>query len=505
MWVRLYSTDLRTVAHYLGVLTVGIAVTMLVPLVTAVALAEWDPALDYLVGIAAGLIIGIALMLADVNPAGVNRRQGMLVAALGWLAASLVAAIPLSLSGNYLSYFDALFDAISGFTTSGLTLAVDLDHMSNAHNMWRHLTHLIGGQGIVVAALSFAYGKRGGAVSLYTAEGRDEKILPNVMHTTRFIWFVTAVFVVLGTIALSIHNLWAGMSVVRGSLHAFWITVAAYDTGGFAPQSMNTLYYHAPVFEFISVILMLAGMLNFNLHADLWRGDPGEIFENLETRTLALNMAVLSAFTAAGMALAPLLNGPGEIVRKGIYHVISAHSGTGHQTLYPAQFETTLTGGPFMAIVLAMAAGGAVSSTAGGIKALRIGLIVKSVVDGVKRSLSPESAVIRTRYHHLTDRVLTPEVSASAMTLFILYFVTYVSGALVGAAYGYPADAALFESISATANVGMSTGITSVTMPQGLKAMYMLQMWAGRLEFLALFVLAFGVVTSILPGRRTRR
>lgn len=501
MWVRLRSSDARVVAHYLGVLTVGIAITMVVPLVTAVVLAEWDPALDYLLGMSLTFVIGVALMLADPRPVGVNRRQGMLVAALGWLLASLVAAIPLSLSGNYASYIDALFDAVSGFTTSGLTVVIDLDHMSHAHNMWRHLTHLIGGQGIVVAALSFAFGKRGGAVSLYTAEGRDEKILPNVIHTTRFIWFVTAVFVSLGTAALFVFNLWAGMSGLRSFLHAFWITVAAYDTGGFAPQSMNALYYHSPIFEFLTVMLMLAGTLNFNLHADMWRGDPGEIFQNIETRTLAINLAVLTAFAAVGMALAPLLNGPWQIVRKGAYHVISAHSGTGHQTLYAAQWQSTLSAAAFMAVLLAMAAGGAVSSTAGGIKALRIGLIFKSILDGVRRSLAPDSAVVRTRYHHLTDRVLTPEVTASAMTLFILYFFTYITGGLVGAAYGYPADVALFESISATANVGLTAGITAPTMPLMLKVLYMLQMWAGRLEFIALFVLVLGVVTSLLPRR----
>jgi trk system potassium uptake protein TrkH len=322
------------------------------------------------------------------------------------------------------------------------------------------------------------------------------------MHTTRFIWFVTAVFVVLGTAALFIFHLRAGMSGVRGFLHAFWITVAAYDTGGFAPQSMNALYYHSPIFEFITVLLMLAGTLNFNLHADMWRGDPGEIFQNLESRTLALNMIILTLFAATGMALAPLLNGPWEIVRKGLYHVISAHSGTGHQTLYPAQWQATLSGGAFMAVLLAMAAGGAVSSTAGGIKALRIGLIFKSILDGIRRSLAPDSAVVRTRYHHLTERVLTPEISATAMTLFILYFVTYITGGLVGAAYGYPADVALFESISATANVGLSAGITTPSMPLALKLMYMLQMWAGRLEFIALFVLVVGVVTSVLPRKR---
>ena len=124
-----------------------------------------------------------------------------------------------------------------------------------------------------------------------------------------------------------------------------------------------------------------------------------------------------------------MLNGPWEVVRKGVYHVVSAHSGTGHQTLYAPQWQSTMSAAALFAVILGMAAGGAVSSTAGGIKALRLGLIFKSVLDGVRRSLAPDSAVVRTKYHHLTDRVLTPETAASAMTLFILYFFTYITGA----------------------------------------------------------------------------
>ncbi len=488
---------MRVVSHYLGMLLMGLAVVMLVPFATALILREWDPALDYLLGAGITAVVGLAMVLTLPQPSNVNRRQAMLIAGLGWVVAAGLSAVPLVLSGNYLSYVDALFDAVSGFTTSGLTVAVDLDHMSYAHSMWRHLTHLIGGQGIVVAALSFSLGKRGGSVSLYAAEGRDEKILPNVVHTTRFIWFVTAVMVTLGTVALLVFNLLHGMSFVRASLHAFWNTVACYDTGGFGPQSQNALFYHSGVFEFITVLLMLAGTLNFNLRADLWRGDLREIFQNIETRTLAINMSILVTFTAAGMALAPYLNGPLAIVRKGVYHIISAHSGTGHQTLYAAQWGNNVSEAMLLSVVLAMAAGGAVSSTAGGIKALRLGLIFKSIVDWVKRALAPESAVLNTKYHHLTDRVLTPEVIASAMLVFILYFVTYVTGALVGAAYGFPADLALFESVSATANVGLSAGITGPGMPLGLEIVYMLQMWAGRLEFLALLVLILGTVTSL--------
>jgi trk system potassium uptake protein TrkH len=502
MWVRFRIEDVRTIGHYLGVLVLGMAIAMFAPLVTAILLREWDPALDYLLGIGVACIVGALLTLVDPKPAQISHRQALLIAALGWLTVSLVSALPLALSGNYKSYLDATFDVISGLTTSGLTVVVDLDHMAYAHNMWRHLTHLIGGQGIVVAALSLAVGLRSGAFSLYVAEGRDEKIMPNVIHTARFIWFVTAVFVAAGTCALAVTNLVSGMNLVRATLQGFWMTVAAYDTGGFAPQSMNALYYHSGTVEFITLILMLAGMLNFNLHADMWRGDYREVGRNLETRTLAINIAVLSVLAGVGLVAGGVFHGASSVVFKGVYHVISAHTGTGHQTVYAAQWRS-FGGAAFLAVILAMAAGGSASSTAGGIKALRLGLIFKSVITSVRRAISPDSAYVQGRYHHVVRQVLTPEVTANAMMVFILYMVTYVSGGIIGAAYGYNAGDAMCESVSATANVGLSTGITNHAMPVGLKIAYMVQMWAGRLEFIAALALIFAIVTSLRPKRRT--
>jgi len=498
VWMALRMRDLRGVAHYTGLLIASMGIAMLVPLVTALAAGEWGPALDYACGI--GFAAALGMLLAQAAPRGthINRRDALLVTALAWASASLVATVPLALSGHYGSFLDAYFDAMSGLTTSGLTLVQDLDHLALSHNMWRHLLHLIGGQGIVVAALSVAVGLRGGgAMSLYMAEGRDERILPNVMHTARFIWFVTAIYVTAGTLALTIANLAAGMEPGRGFLHAFWATAACYDTGGFGPQSMNALYYHSPVFEIVTVVLMLAGTLNFNLHADIWRGDRTEIFKNLEARALAINIAILSVAIGLGLAATQLFSTPGEVVRKGVYHLISANSGTGHQTLYPAQWTNGFGGLAFGAILLAMAFGGMASSTAGGIKALRLGLIAKGVMLRVRESIAPASAIIKHRYHHLLDVPLSADVLANALMLFVLYVVTYISGGIVGAAYGYPIGEALFESISATANVGLSTGITSPVMPTGLKIVYILQMWAGRLEFIALLALVASVVAAL--------
>ncbi len=490
MWLRLRLADARTITHFVGVFAVGIGIAMSIPFATAVLWREWGPALDYLAGIGVALTAGTLLMHADVKRERITYAHAFSITALGWLVASLIGAVPLALSGNYPSYLDAAFDSLSGFTTSGLTVVVDLDHMAHAHNMWRHFTHLIGGQGIVVAALSFTLGLKGGSVSLYMAEGRDERILPNIMHTVRFIWVVTAAYVGIGTLALFAVMTSIGMEPGRGILHAFWAAVATYDTGGFGPQSMNAMYYHSPAFELVTLFLMLAGAMNFNLHAQVWRGGFGEFWRNLEVRVLVLSITALSLFVAAGLSANRLLDagalGPW---RKGVYHVLSAHSGTGHQTVYNGQWIGDLGPQVLAAMLIAMAAGGAVSSTAGGIKALRIGLIAKMLVQQVKDGLSPRSAVGKMRYHHLGEKLLTPEIASAAGTVFILYILTYMTGAFIGAAYGYDLRAAAFESISAAANVGLSTGITSASMPIGLKLTYMFQMWAGRLEFLAVLVL----------------
>lgn len=505
MWVTLEHRDTRAIAHYTGLLIVGVGLTMLIPLATAVSLKEWGPALDYLMSIGLTCAAGMGLVMLAPPNTPLNRANALIVTALAWLAASIFAALPLAFSGNYGSYLDALFDAMSGLTTSGLTVVQDLDHLAMSHNMWRHFTHLIGGQGIVVAAVSVAIGLRGGAMSLYIAEGRDEKILPNVMHTTRFIWFVTAVYVVIGTFVLTMVNLNIGMEPVRSSLHAFWATIATYDTGGFGPQSMNALYYHSAVFEFVTVILMIGGTLNFNLHADIWGGDKTELFRNIEARAWCTNVVLLIIFSTIGLAATKAFSTMPEILRKGVYHIFSANTGTGHQTLYAAQWARDYGGLAMGAVILAMAFGGMASSTAGGIKALRLGVIVKGVIWRVRESLAPPSAVISQRFHHLEDRNLTDTMLNSALMIFSLYMLSYITGGLIGAAYGYPIGDALFESVSAAANVGLSTGITGPAMPTGLKIVYILQMWAGRLEFIALLAMFASVAISLRRGIAKRR
>ena len=502
MWVTPEKQSIRAILHYTGMLVLALAGAMIVPIVVALISREWDPALDYVLGAGVTALVGALLIRMAPRGVPINRRDGLLVTALAWLAASLVGAVPLALSGHFGSYLDACFEALSGFTTSGLVLVQDLDHLANAHNVWRHLTHLIGGQGIVVAALSVALGMRGGgAMSLYLAEGRDERIMPNVVHTARFIWLVTAVYVGLGMVSLTAINLSLGMGFGRSLLHAFCNTAACWDTGGFGPQSQNSLYYHSAWFESVTVMLMIAGTMNFNLHAHIWRGERVELFKNIEARTVAINTFILSALMGLGLAGTTLYSGPGEIVRKGIYHLLSASSGTGHQSLYASQWTGGYGGLAFVVILMAMAFGGMASSTAGGIKAFRIGVTVKGLLWRTRAAIAPQSAVVTQTYHHFSKQALNFEMFSHVLLIVLLYAITYVTGAIIGMMYGYPPAEALFESISAAANVGLSTGITAPGMPTGLKLVYMLEMWAGRLEFVALFAIIASGIAAIMDRR----
>lgn len=495
MWLRFGSRDLRIVSHFVGMLVVGIGLAMAIPIAAGLVYREWGAVLDFVLGMGIALLVGTLLMNAETRPERVNHTHALAITALGWIAASMAAAVPLALSENYGTYLDGVFDAVSGLTVSGLTVVTRLDHMAVSHNMWRHLMQLIGGQGIVVAALSLAVGLRGGAFSLYVAEGRDERILPNVLHTARFIWFVTAVYVVTGTFVLFGILTYLGMSFDRGILHAFWLTAAAFDTGGFAPQRMNLMYYHSTLVELTALFLMMAGSINFALHAHVWRGARGELVKNLETRVLATVVAAGSMLVAVGLASSGRFPGGLAFLRKGVFQVISGHS-AGHQTVYGNQLLEEFGSIGVLAIIIGMAIGGSLSSTGGGFKALRIGVITKSIILQAKQALAPPSGAIRIRYHHITERVLTPDVTGAAATVFILYLGTYLMGGVAGAIYGYGVPEALFESVSATANSGLSIGITSPTMPTGLKLVYMFQMWAGRLEFIAVLVLISQVLLA---------
>ncbi len=504
MWQRFSFYDVRVICHYLGTLIFFMAAVMAVPLLTALLCQEWEPAARYANSIGVALVVGALLRFMRIEPGRLGRRQALVVTGLAWIVLALIASLPLYASGHYATYLDALFDGVSGLTTTGASVIVDLDHLSNADNMFRFMMHLVGGLGLIVVALSLGlFGKRGGA-SLYTSEGRSEHVVPNVVQTTRYIARVTLMCIGIATIILAVFMLVSGMGPVRSMLHAFWVSVSGFVTGGFAPMSGSIMYYQSLPIEFVLMVLMILGSINFVVFAEVGRGRVGMFFRDIETKTMIIWIAVMTAIFTATLSQSALFSDLPALLRRGMFMIVSAFTTTGFQTVTSNQMTTIFTSGAFISIALLMAVGGGAGSTSGGIKFSRVGIIYKSVVSTVKEALAPDSARVVVDYNHVGRRVLTPEIVKSAMTVFILFIITYALGALVGIAHGFDATQAIFESVAMTSNGGLLSGLVSPGMPPTLELFYMFQMWAGRLEFVTLLALVVEVVVSLVPQKKSR-
>jgi trk system potassium uptake protein TrkH len=389
---------------------------------------------------------------------------------------------------------------MSGYTTTGLYLLQDLDHVAYGLNMWRHLLTYAGGQGIVVVALTFLFKGAAGAYTVYVGEGKDERLLPNVVNTARAIWLVSLTWLVVGTVALAGTALSLGQEPLRAMLHGLWVFMGAWSTGGFAPQSYNTFYYHSLIFELVSIVIMIAGSFNFALHWAAWTGNRKEVLKNVETISFAVTLSLTTLIATFALAKAGVYPDTMALFRKAFYQLASGHTTTGFSTIYSRAFVTQWGPVGLMATTIAMAIGASACSTAGGIKGIRVGTISKAILQDIKKTVSPERAVVSAKIHHIRDVALSDGMVRSALIITLAYVTLYGITAVVGTLYGYDFLQVAFEGVSAASNTGLSCGVTSPSMPAVMKVLYILSMWLGRLEFMSVFALG-GYALSMVRGR----
>lgn len=499
MWQRFTFYDLRAIGHYLGLLIMWSAGLMAVPLVVGLVFQEWDAVSRYLFSIGIALVSGSVLRFCRTQPGRLSRQQAFAVVGLAWLVLGVFCSIPLYLSGHYTTFLDALFDAVSGITTTGASLILDLDHLSYADNMFRFMMHLLGGLGLIVVALSLGMFGKTACSQLYSSEARSEHVLPNVMQTTRFIAKVTAVVILVATVFLFALFVFRGLEPARAFLHSLWVSISAFVTGGFTPMQQSILYYHSFALEIVTMILMVLGAISFSIFYEIWKGNTEFYFKDIETHTTVVWVVLMLIVMVASLSASTLFADMPALIRRGVYMVVSAFTTTGFSVITQNQLATVFTSGAFLTLAIIMGIGGSAGSTAGGIKMYRIGVISKSILQTIKQAVSPDSARVVESYNHIGRRILTPTIVKEAMTIFILYVVTYVIGALVGIAHGCEATQAIFESIAMTSNGGLLTGIAAPGMPPTLEAFYIFQMWVGRLEFITLLALVAQVIASVIP------
>lgn len=480
--------DIFVVSHYLGKIFIALGIAQLLPIFVGVISREFGAVIDFFISIIACLAFASILLYFSPGKQEINWRQGMIIVALTWFLAMCFSALPLYLSGHYNCYLDACFESMSAYATTGLVLVQDLDHMSNAHNIWRHFMCFIGGQGIILVALVFFF-RGSDALRIYIGEARDDKILPNSITTAKFIWMVSFTYLIIGSLMLAIVLLFHGLPFSRAIFHGLCIFMAGWDTAGFAPQSQNILYYHSPSFEIVTIIIILLGATSFGVHYAVWTGKFRELREDFEIKILMFTIFFTYMITLIGFS-GNIADFPDvfSFFRTTFYQLISGHTGVGYSNIY----SSALANWPELAIfgiILAMGIGGCMNSTSGGIKVFRIGLFYKSMKREIRRLAYPESSYVKEFFHHQREISIDDTMIKNAMVITVCYILLYISGAVIASFLGYGFLQGLFESVSAAANVGLSIGITNPSMPAILKIWYIFEMWAGRLEFFAIFIL----------------
>jgi trk system potassium uptake protein TrkH len=489
--------DFKLICGYTGKVIVGVGLLAAIPMLAAAAFGEWAVAVDFAVCLGSACALGWTMAALGATKARPTWLHGMVTAAFSWLAVMAIAAVPYGLSGHYKSYLDCMFDVMSGFTTTGMTLIQDLDHVSVGLNMWRHLLTFVGGQGVIVLALSFLVRDAGGGYKLYVGEAKDERLFPSVLHTAKVIWKISLVYLVLGTAVLWTVGIAIGLGPVSALLHGMWIYMSAWSTGGFAPMSQNVLYYHSVSYEIVTAVFFVIGSFNFALHHAVWTGNRKEICRNVETVSFSATVMAFATLACYALMKLRVYSGAVALFRRGFYQIVSGHTTTGFMTIYPRGLVLQWGDTALFVLIVTMLFGGSACSTAGGFKALRIGILWNALVQETRRLLKPASAVFVQRFHYLRDRTLGEAQVRSAALIVIMYMAVFAFGTLVGGLCGYPLLPAAFESASAAGNVGLSVGIAASGMPESLEVTYIFSMWAGRLEFMAVLALAGFVAAAV--------
>lgn len=493
-------SDFKIICYYTGYVIIGFALLMLLPLLVTLFFREQNPALDFLISIAITTILGLSLVLigreTHEKKFYVQWKHGFVVASMSWLIAMVLGAIPYLLSGHIGSLLDACFDVMSGLTTSGVLLTQDLDHLSYGLNMWRHLLTFVGGQGIVVLALSFLVKETSGAYKFYVGEAKDIELVPNVKGTARIIWKISLVYLVIGTLSLWINGMMIGLQPVSAFFHGLFIFASSWSTGGFAPNSQNIMYYHSLSYEMITITIFILGSFNFGLHYAVWQGNKKELIRNIETQVFFIVAFLASLGAVIGLAKLNVYSDAVSMFRRVVYNVLSAQTTTGFGNVYARQFALEWGDFGILIMVIVMLFGGSACSTAGGFKGLRVGVVVKGFFADIRKILSPERNMRVYKFHHIKDYVLEDGVVKASALIILCYIALFSIGTALGTYYGYPLADSAFEAASVSGNVGLTIGVTSPSMPALMKIYYIIAMYLGRLEFLSVF----GMIGYFLGG-----
>lgn len=490
--------DLKAVARTLGGLLLFLGVALVVPALVGVLYGE---ALWWTFAVTAGgtlLFGGVAWFgLGGHSGAGedLGIREGFAIVGLSWFVLALVGAVPFVL-GGLLSYTDAFFETISGFTTTGATIMGGagngpIDSLPNAFLFWRSLAHWLGGMGIIVLTLAILPILGVGGMQLFKAEvpgPSADKLTPRVRETAKRLWLIY-----VGITAIEVVLLLPAMSLFDAVNHAF----ATMATGGFSPENSSVGQYNSAYIDgVVTVFMFLAGM-NFALHYRMLRGKAITVFRDEElhayTGIIAVATVLITLATWRGTALTlgavDGFEGYASVwtaFRYAVFQAISIVTTTGFGT---ADYELW----PPLALVtifLLFFCGGMAGSTGGGVKVVRHVLLVKNSFKEIKQLVHPR-AILPTR---LNGEVVPDDILRNVLSFIVLYLGLTGLGTAILAVLGQDLVSALGATLACVGNIGPAFGDfgptdTYAALPAVGKWVLSILMIAGRLEIFTVLIL----------------
>lgn len=470
-----------SILRLLGFLALFLAGALTVPLLYAII--EGDAGLLPL-SQALAVTAGAAAILLFRFPGSsheLTHREGILLVVASWLMAGLIGALPYQLSGYFPTFTDALFESISGFTTTGASVVQDVEALPGSLLFWRAVTHWLGGMGIIVLMVAILPLIGMGGMELYRAEfsgARSEKLKPRIAETAVSLWKIYVALTLAEYVALRL----AGMGRLDSVCHSF----ATVATGGFSTRNLSVEAFASPTIELIIVFFMVAAGFNFTQHYRLLvQWEPRAVVRDLEIRSylflLGLATLVMTVAVFASSSLSWV-----QAARYALFQTVSIGTCTGLSTTDFARWS------PFAQLLLLalMFAGGCTASTAGGLKTARMVLLMR-VVSREFRRMVERRAVFAIRFN---ERAVSERAIQSLLNLVYIAFLVNFGACLLLAASGV--DIVTTISAVAAAMFGVGPGLNKVGPYSNYGGLPILAKWvlsfcmlAGRLEFYTLLVL----------------
>ncbi len=470
----------RSVLKVLAFLLLVTAACLLLP--ALVSALYGDPDWPYFLAAAGlgGLVGGLVLLTVRYAPE-LRVREGFAVVSFGWLVVGLLGAMPYWLSGQIPSLIDAVFESISGFTTTGATILVDIESRTHGTLFWRSLTHWLGGMGIVLLALAILPLLGVGGMQLFRAEVPGpvaERLTPRIRQTAKLLWAVYFLLTALEVIALMI----AGMGPFDAVCHSF----ATMATGGFSNHNQSVGGYSSPAVEWIVIVFMFLAGANFSLHYLALTGRVKVYAKDEEFRFYGSIILVCTALIATTLWHISFYPTAAATVRHTLFQVVSIITTTGFGTadylLWPPVAHAIL--------LILMAVGGCAGSTGGGVKVMRVFILLRHAKSELKKMLHPRG--VYTLWFN--NRAMSPALLTNVLGFFLLYLLVYLVGVVILTLGGLD----LVTSVGATAatlgNIGPGLGLVGPASNYSSlvgweKMLLVLFMLIGRLEIFTVLVL----------------